>query len=184
MSAGTIEPKVETLRDGSRVSIRPIRADDTRGQAAFFEGLSAYSKQLLFLAGVAQVREADLERLCAPDESRETAFVAVAQGTGGDTHVGVCRYASERAPCDQAEISVAVADAWQHKGLATLLLKRLIEHARAKGVKRLYSVDSATNHRMRRLARHLGFSEQPDPDDVHQVIYSMDLGDGDGPAAR
>lgn len=175
MTPETSAPRVETLRDGSRVSIRPIRPEDTRAQAEFFEGLSAHSKHLLFLAGVAQLREEDLERLCAPDESREMAYVAVASGPEGEKHVGVCRYASSRSPCDEAEISVAVADAWQHKGLATVLLKRLIEHARAKGVKRLYSVDSATNHRMRRLASHLGFREQPDPADVHQVIYTMDL---------
>lgn len=182
MPAATTDARVQTLRDGSRVSIRPIRADDASAQAAFFDGLSAHSKHLLFLAGVSQLREADLARLCAPDESREMVYVAVADGPDGEIHVGVCRYASSKSPCDEAEISVAVADAWQHKGLATLLLKRLIEHARAKGVKRLYSVDSATNHRMRRLARHLGFSERPDPDDVRQVIYSMSLERGDGPA--
>src|SRR5690554_4646491 len=182
MTVETSATTVETLRDGSRVSIRPIRPEDKPAQAAFFDSLSAHSRHLLFLAGVAQLSEKDLERLCAPDESREMAYVAVAGGPEGETHVGVCRYASSRTPCDEAEISVAVADAWQHKGLATLLLKRLIEHARARGVKRLYSVDSATNHRMRRLARHLGFSERPDPDDVRQVIYSMSLERGDGPA--
>ena len=70
---------------------------------------------------------------------------------------------------------MAVADGWQHKGLATLLLSRLIEHARERGVKRLYSIDLAANHRMRRLAEHLGFRERPDPDDVHRVICTMDL---------
>lgn len=175
MSAATGEAKAEILRDGSRVLIRPIRPDDTAAQAAFFDGLSPHSKHLLFLGGIAHLRDADLERLCSPDETREAAFVAVAQAPDTDTHVGLCRYASSQVPCDEAEISVAVADAWQHKGLATLLLKRLIQHARERGVRRLYSVDSAMNHRMRSLARHIGFIERPDPDDVHQVIYSMDL---------
>ena len=44
--------------------------------------------------------------------------------------------------------------------------------AREHGVPRLYSFDAATNEPMRRLARDLGFSEQPDPDDIHQVIYA------------
>jgi RimJ/RimL family protein N-acetyltransferase len=174
MSAAS-HPKVETLRDGSRVSVRPIRPSDAAAQAAFFNALSSESKHLLFLSGVAHLRESELERMCAPDPARECAYVAVAGAAGRETHVGVCRYASSEAPCDEAEISVAVADGWQHKGLATLLLTRLIAHAREQGVKRLYSIDSATNHRMRRLAAHLGFRERPDPDDVHQVIYTMDL---------
>lgn len=182
MSAGASPSSVCTLRDGSRVSIRPIRPDDARAQAAFLEGLSAQSKHLLFLAGIARLDEAELDRLCTPDDSCEMAYVAVAGESGDGAHVGVCRYAAPReGPCDEAEISVAVADAWQHKGLATLLLERLIEHARARGVRRLYSVDAATNHRMRRLARHLGFRERPDPDDVHQVIYTMELDGGTAP---
>lgn len=175
MSAKSGEAKAQILRDGSRALIRPIRADDAAAQADFFDRLSAQSKHLLFLGGIAQLRDADLERLCSPDERREAAFVAVAQAPEADAHVGLCRYASSQIPCEEAEIAVAVADAWQHKGLATLLLKRLIQHAREQGVRRLYSVDMATNHRMRSLARHIGFSERPDPDDVHQVIYSMEL---------
>jgi L-amino acid N-acyltransferase YncA len=84
----------------------------------------------------------------------------------------VCRYAGTDTEAG-AEISVAVADDWQHQGLGTLLLRRLVEHARAHGVRRLYSMDAAANERMRRLARDVGFREQPDPDDIRQVIYSL-----------
>ena len=66
------------------------------------------------------------------------------------------------------------ADDWQHQGLGKLLLRRLIEHARIHGVRRLTSMDAASNHAMRRLARDVGFSEQADPDDIHQVIYSLE----------
>lgn len=176
------EQYIEMLRDGSRVTIRAIRPGDEDAQAAFLRGLSAQSKHLLFLGGVAQLRDDELKRLCEPDQVHDMAFVAVADLDDQHTHpddehaqVGISRYASAQRPCDEAEISVAVADAWQHKGLATALLRRLITHAREHGVKRLYSVDMATNHRMRRLARHVGFREEPDPDDVHQVIYTMDL---------
>jgi RimJ/RimL family protein N-acetyltransferase len=169
------EDRIVRLRDGARVRIRPIRAEDAAAQAALIAGLSAHSKHLLFLGGIAQLRYDDLARMCAPDQRRAMAYVAIAPGAEEERHIGLCRYASASEPCDDAEISVAVADAWQHKGLATLLLQRLIDHARERGVKRLYSLDMATNHRMRRLARHLGFEEQADPADVHQVIYSMVL---------
>jgi len=176
MSTTNDDQRTERLRDGNTVLIRAIRPEDAAAQAALIDGLSAQSKHLLFLGGIAHLTEPDLKRLCAPDRVHDMAYVAVTPGRDGDRQVGMCRYASAKEPCDEAEISVAVADAWQHKGLATLLLRRLIDHARARGVKRLYSIDTATNPRMRRLARHLGFTEQPDPDDVHQVIYSMQLG--------
>ena len=34
-------------------------------------------------------------------------------------------------------------------------------------------MDAASNDAMRRLARDVGFSERRDPDDIHQVIYSL-----------
>ena len=172
-STATNDERTEMLRDSSRVVIRPIRSGDAAGLSAFIEGLSAHSRHLLFLGGIARLREEELQRVCSPDTVHDMAYVAIPHHD--ERQVGICRYASSQPPCDEAEISVAVADAWQHKGLATLLLRRLIEHARQHGVKRLYSMDAATNHRMRRLARHLGFSEARDPADVRQVIYSMQL---------
>ncbi len=173
------EPLVVTLRDGRRATIRPIRRDDAPRTAAFIEGLSAQSKHTLFLGGIAELSDEALHRLCDADAVNDMAYVAVAAeaaeaATGVERQVGVCRYAGAAAP-DGAEISVAIADDWQHQGLGTLLLRRLVDHARRDGVRRLYSVDALANEPMRRLARELGFTERPDPDDIHQVIYSLRL---------
>jgi GNAT superfamily N-acetyltransferase len=100
------------------------------------------------------------------------AFVATVDEGGGVREIGLCRYAGADS-AGGAEISVAVADDYQHRGLGKLLLCRLVEYARLHGVGRLYSMDSRSNTAMRRLARDVGFSEHPDPDDVHQVIYSL-----------
>jgi len=164
-----------TLRDGRRVTIRPIRRDDLARNAAFLHALSPPSKHFLFLGGISQLSDAALRRLCDPDYAHDMAYVAVAADAaapGSELEIGVCRYAGADS-ADGAEISVAVADEWQHQGLGKLLLRRLIEYARSHGVRRLYSMDAATNEAMRRLAREVGFSEQPDPDDIHQVIYSL-----------
>jgi GNAT superfamily N-acetyltransferase len=165
-----------TLRDGRRVVIRPIRRDDVAHNAAFLEGLSPPSKHFLFLGGISRLSDEALQRLCDPDFSHDMAYIALAADAStpsDERQVGVCRYAG--ADGAGAEISVAVADDWQHQGLGQILLRRLIDHARAHGIRRLYSMDAANNDRMRRLARHLGFVEQADPEDIHQVIYSLQL---------
>lgn len=162
-----------SLRNGRRVAIRPIRRDDVARTAAFIDALSAQSKHSLFLGGIARLSDAALQRLCSSQDARDMAYVATEPGPDGERQIGVCRYAGGDS-ADGAEISVAVADEWQHQGLGTLMLGRLIEHARAHGVRRLYSMDAASNDAMRRLARRLGFSEQRDPEDIHQVIYSLE----------
>jgi long-chain acyl-CoA synthetase len=175
MPTPTTEASTVTLRDGRRVTLRPVRRDDVARTAAFLDELSPPSKHFLFLGGITRLSDTALRRLCDPDYAHDMAYVAVTANTAAgesERQVGVCRYAgadSQRG----AEISVAVADDWQHQGLGKLLLSRLIEHARSHGVHRLYSIDAATNEPMRRLARELGFREEPDPDDIHQVVYSL-----------
>ena len=162
----------EKLGDGRRVLIRTIRPDDVDRNAAFLDELSPPSKHFLFLGGISRLSDEQLRRLCDPDHAHDMAYVALDSATR--RQVGVCRYAGADA-AHGAEISVAVADDWQHQGLGKLLLRRLIDYARAHGITRLYSMDSMTNTRMRALARKIGFSEQPDPDDRSQVICYLDL---------
>jgi GNAT superfamily N-acetyltransferase len=173
---GTRDRWIETLRDGRRALIRPIGPNDVARNAQFIAKLSPPSKHYLFLGGVAQLSETALRRLCDPDYAHDAAFVALALGAHGEAReqVGVCRYAGAD-PIKGAEISVAVADGWQHQGLGKILLRHLINYARAHGVARLYSMDARDNERMRKLARDVGFSEHPDRDDIRQVIYSLDL---------
>jgi GNAT superfamily N-acetyltransferase len=171
------EPWLETLSDGRHVLIRPIRSSDVERNARFIEQLSPPSKHFLFLGGIAQLSDVALRHLCDPDYAHDMAYIALGlDPRTGETRdqVGVCRYAGAD-PVKGAEISVAVADAWQHRGLGTILLRRLVDYARAHGVIRLYSIDAANNDRMRKLARDVGFTEQRDPEDKTQVIYSLDL---------
>jgi RimJ/RimL family protein N-acetyltransferase len=171
------EQWTETLTDGRTVLIRPIRPDDVARNAKFIDELSPPSKHFLFLGGISQLNDKELRRLCDPDHAHDMAYVALAAdslGTGAPRQVGVCRYAGAKAS-GGAEISVAVADDWQHGGLGTKLLRHLIDYARGHGVPRLYSMDSIHNTRMRKLAKQLGFTETRDPDDPRQSSYSLEL---------
>jgi len=168
---------LEKLQDERHVLIRPVQPGDVERNARFIEQLSPPSKHFLFLGGIAQLSAAELRHLCDPDYAHDMAYIALGlDSRTGETRdqVGVCRYAGAD-PVKGAEISVAVADTWQHQGLGKILLRHLVDYAREHGVKRLYSLDAVNNERMRKLARDVGFTEQPDPDDNNQVIYSLDL---------
>jgi GNAT superfamily N-acetyltransferase len=172
MPTSITDPFDVTLRNGRRVTIRPIRRDDVARTEDFIDALSFESKHALFLGGIAHLSDPQLQQLCDPRDSRDMAYVATAPEADGERQVGLCRYAGADST-EGAEMSVAVADEWQHQGLGKLLLLRLIEHARAHGVRRLYSMDAVSNQGIRQLAHDVGFSEQADPDDIHQVIYSL-----------
>jgi len=68
-----------------------------------------------------------------------------------------------------------VADDWRQRGLAVLLMRRLIDIARKNGFHTMFSIDAAENEPMRELAGYLGFQRRIDPDDATQVIHTLDL---------
>lgn len=162
-----------TLRDHSPVLIRPISKQDQQAERAFIEQLSPDARRFRFLGQVRCPSERLIEQLTDVDQVHEVAFVAVAPGAP-DTIIGVSRYSTDPQGRD-CECAVTVSDAWQQKGLGTLLMKHLIEVARARGIRRMTSVDSAGNVPMKDLARHLGFRTRTDPNDASQVLHELDL---------
>jgi L-amino acid N-acyltransferase YncA len=143
-------------------------------EGEFIRNLSVETKHYRFLGGVKELSPAELKRLCDVDGRHSMAFVATVNKEGHETEVGVSRYA-EYPGDDAGELAITIADAWQHKGLGHLLLKQLIEYAKAHGVKQLYSMELADNTAMRELASEFAMSVSADPDDANQVIYSLTL---------
>ncbi len=164
----------ETLRDRSHVLIRPITPQDAPAERRFIEHLSAQARRFRFLGQVAHPGDETIDRLTRIDRAHEAAFAAVVREDAHDRIVGVSRYAAD-ADGLRCECAVTVDDAWQDKGLGTLLMRHLIEVARARGMRAMYSVDSAENIAMADLAHFLGFRTRPDPDDRSQVIHELAL---------
>jgi RimJ/RimL family protein N-acetyltransferase len=171
--AADLAANTETLRDGSQVLVRAICRYDAAKERAFIEGLSPQSRRFRFLGSISSPSEALIKQLTELDPSKEVALIALTTDETSPQEVGVARFSIQ--PDGDAEVAVTVADAWQGKGLATLLMHRLIAAARERGVHRLYSTDAGSNHAMRDLAAHLGFTCAPDPEDRTQVIYSLAL---------
>lgn len=163
----------ETLRDGTRVLIRPISKDDAALEHAFIERLSPASRWYRFL-GQLKVSDDMIRRLTDIDYRRDMAFVALRHEAGEKREIGVSRFclSDDGASC---ECAVAVSDEWQGRGLGHLLMRHLIEVARQRGIRRMFSVDSAGNDQMRDLAASLGFERKVDDEYPSQVIYSLAL---------
>lgn len=163
-----------SLRGGSSVLIRPITKMDKGAERAFIEGLTGESRRYRFLATLGEPSERLIETLTNLDQVTQVALAAVVQEGAHERIVGVSRY-STSADGKDCESAVTVEEDWQEKGLGTALMTHLIEIARARGIHRMYSIDSAENTRMNDLARHLRFHTRADPDDSTQVIHELEL---------
>jgi acetyltransferase len=97
-----------------------------------------------------------LAHLMDVDYDRRMALVATIGPPDSEEFVGVARYAATDVP-KQAEIGVTVTDAWQHRGIATLLMQALMRFAEERGFEVLTGVVVPENYPMLELARRLGF---------------------------
>lgn len=168
-------PHAQTLRDGRVVRIRDIAPSDRSAERAFIEGLSDESRRRRFLAQLKSPDDKLLDSLVNIDARRETALVAVVSDDGAERIVGAARFSMASPDAVDGECAVVVADDWQDQGLGTALVRDLAERARARGLRRIYSMDLAGNADMHELASHLGFRARVDPDDASLTIHELVL---------
>lgn len=164
----------ETLLDRSEVLIRPLQPQDREAERAFIEGLSLEARRFRFLGQVASPSEALIDQLTNVDFQHDAAFAATAAEDSRERIVGVARFCLDSSGTS-CECAVTVADEWRERGLGTTLMRHLVEVARERGIRTMYSMDSAENIAMSDLARHLGFVSRVDPEDSTQVIHTLAL---------
>jgi len=130
-----------TLRDGSRVLVRPIAPTDRDAIVAGFAAMSPETRFRRFFSPVDELSERDLDYLTQVDHHDHEALVAEDVETGAG--LGVARYV--RLSPEEAEPAIVVVDAAQGRGLATVLLDALVARAREEGIRRFCAPVLASN---------------------------------------
>lgn len=145
-----------TLRDGSRVLIRPVRSTDAALVADGFARLSPRSRQLRFLTRKKQLSSAELRYFTDVDHHDHEALVALNHADGRG--VGIARYIRHAGDPHAAEIAVTVVDDWHGRGLGTELVARLSGRARSEGIRRFTALVAEDNVVVARMLRNTGAS--------------------------
>ncbi|WP_431682631.1 GNAT family N-acetyltransferase [Kitasatospora sp. KL5] len=142
------------LTDGTTVLVRPVEAGD---RAAVLElhahGMSEESRRMRFLGTSHRAPELAADRLCGPGRSGVLALGAWADGElVGEAD---CQAAAESGG-ESAELAMAVADAWHHRGVGTLLVEHLVHAARKRGVREFVADTLAGNRAVHKVFSDLG----------------------------
>jgi RimJ/RimL family protein N-acetyltransferase len=162
-----------TLPDGRTVSLRPIRPEDEPLMVAFHRTLSDRSVRLRYFAPLKlgqRVAHERLVRVCFGDYDRDLALVADHRGA---EILGIGRL-SKLPGRTEAEFAVLVHDACQRTGLGTELLRRLLDVARAEGLRRVTAEILPENFGMQRVCEKLGFRLERDLEES-RVRAALDL---------
>lgn len=145
------------LPDGLRLGLRPIHPDDREALVEGFGAMSEYSRYHRFLTPMARLSPRQAEYLTALDQVNHFAWGAgVRDDTGGIRGIGVARYVRDGGEPDQAEIAVAVADAYQGRGIGTLLVQALAVVAQSHGIVHLVGYMLGANTPMIRIFERMG----------------------------
>jgi acyl-CoA hydrolase/RimJ/RimL family protein N-acetyltransferase len=137
------------LPGGEGVLVRPARIADEGPLQEFFYALSDETVYRRFFGAKNTFSHAEMQKLVDLDYEKNLALVACAGEGAGESEaiVGVAVYDAD--PADGlAEVAFVVRDDWQGKGLGTLLMRRIAEAGRARGLRGFKADVLAENQRM------------------------------------
>lgn len=145
----------EKVADGREIVVRPVRMTDEEALQRLFYELSDESTYRRFLSYKRAHPHEEMQKLVDLDYERSMALVACQPHDGGI--IGMSRYDVDPAT-HLAEIAFVVRDDWQCRGVGTLLMRRMAEIARDKGVAGFTATVLASNNPMLRVFHRSGLA--------------------------
>jgi acetyltransferase len=166
----------ETLRSGERVLIRRARAEDMALYPDFVGDVSAEDLRLRFFAHIAELSAEEVDKLAHLDYRHEMAFIALDEHAG--QMLGLVRLRDE---LDErtAEFAILVRSRLKGHGLGWLLMRRVIDYAKQKGLRRVYGDVLTENTAMLQMCAELGFYAQDMGPDFTRVVLNLENAGGE-----
>ena len=145
----------ELLRDGSQVEIRALRHEDEADMLAAIGKTSAQSLQRRFFVMKRHFSDKERAFFMDVDFKNHVAIVAVAEEAGRKVIVGGGRYIVFEP--GRAEMAFVVIDAWQGRGLGSILMRHLVKFASDAGLQELTAEVLPENAAMIKVFGKFGF---------------------------
>ena len=162
----------EELPDGTVIRLRSVRRDDETLLLDLAVHMSPEDVRLRFLAAMRGLSHELAARLSHIDHDRDVALLAFAEGA--EEVLGVARLSADR-DNRAAEFAIVVRTDWKGHGLGHLLMVRIIQRARQRGIDELVGEVLPENAAMLQLCREFGFTIGIGPGDPKLRLVSKAL---------
>jgi len=168
------------LRDGRRVALRPLLAEDEPAYRRFVGAVSDEAQYYRFFSPRRSLSEQEIAHFVHVDYHDRLAIVAVV----GDDIVGIARYDRERDP-GLAEVAFILLDEYQGFGLAGRMLQLLATGARRNAIHRFTASVLPDNQKMLRVFTKSGLLlHRHFVDGIVEVTMRVDLDEPDPQPGR
>ena len=170
MTEGTNYTARELLRDGSQIEIRALRREDEADMLAAVERTSAQSLQRRFFVMKRYFSEKERAFFMDIDFKDHVAIVALAEESGRKIVAAGGRYIVFEP--GRAEMAFVVIDAWQGRGIGSILMRHLVKFASDAGLQELTAEVLPENAAMIKVFGKFGFkpTARRDPQTLHLVL--------------
>ncbi len=158
------------------VRIRRIRSGDHDRLQQFYAGLSDESRQTRFLGPATGIGDRQSTYFCSPDHAHREGFVAIIDAATRPAQI-VGHICVEPDGPASAEVAVAVADAFQARGIGRRLVDAAVLWAQRDGFRTLTATMLAGNPAIQRLLTGLGLPSVAMAAGAGIIEVRIDLGD-------
>jgi acetyltransferase len=163
-----------TMRDGTRVLIRPIKPEDESMEKELFSRISKQTEYFRFFGYLGHVDHDMLTRFTQIDYDREIALIAKVVKDGKKSMAGVVRLVSD-ANNETAEFAILVEDSWQGQGLGNKFMDVILKIAEDRKIRKVYATVLNANVVMLHMFRKRGFKISPEDEMTsyaEKIIYA------------
>jgi GNAT superfamily N-acetyltransferase len=163
------------LRDGTAVCLRAVRPDDKERMRIAFERLSPQTVYRRFFHHLTVLMSGALREATELDFHDHVGLaLTVGEGTS-EKLIAVGEFVRVAPGANCAEVAFVVADDYQHRGAATLLLQHLVHIARDLGVRELLALVLEDNREMLEVLEHSQLPlRQTAEHSVRRVLLSLE----------
>jgi RimJ/RimL family protein N-acetyltransferase len=160
----------EPLRDGRQIEIRALRREDEADMLAAIGNTSAQSLQRRFFAMKRHFSDTERAFFMEIDFKNHVALVALAEEAGRTVIIGGGRYIVIEP--GRAEMAFVVVDAWQGRGVGSILTRHLVKIANDAGLQELTAEVLPENAAMLKVFGKFGFRPlaRRDPQTLHLAL--------------
>jgi acetyltransferase len=167
--------EVVPLPDGRTFLLRPVRPEDEPAFQELFSKLSSEDIRMRFFAPKKALTHPFAARLTQIDYDREMALVLAEPGTAGRSPIYGTVHISADADGERAEYAIVLRSDMAGLGLGPLLMRRIIDYSRQRGLQELFGEVLRENRTMLRVCEKFGFERHAKTDDPGVVEVRLRL---------
>jgi acetyltransferase len=167
------------LGDGRTLLLRPILPEDEPSLQQAFSKLTPEEVRLRFFVPLKTLDHVTAARFTQIDYDREMALVLTEPGIAGRTPIHAVVRLIADPDNEHGEYAIVVNHDMTGMGLGILLMRRILDYARDRGLREVYGDVLRENRTMLKLCQVLGFTQTGVPEEPELVRVTLRLGQGE-----